>query len=73
MTKREKAREKGRSEGRKNIRTRRKENKAVYTAESVTCDWAGAVMRKLPAKRRKTNALPTDRLTNQPMDRHSGV
>ena len=27
-------------------------NKAVYTAESVACDWAGAVMRKLPEQGR---------------------
>ena len=27
-------------------------NKAGYTAELVACDWAGAVMRKLPEKRR---------------------
>jgi len=27
--------------------------KALYTAESVACDWAGAVMQKLPQKRRK--------------------
>ena len=26
-------------------------NKAVYTAESVACDWAEAVMRKLPEER----------------------
>ena len=31
--------------------THRISNKAVYTAESVTCDWAGAVMPKLPKKR----------------------
>ena len=34
-------------------------NKAVYTAESVACDWAGAVMRKLTEKRRK-NIYVTD-------------
>ena len=28
-------------------------NKAVYTAESVARDWAGAVRRKLPGKRQK--------------------
>ena len=44
--------------------TRKEENKAVYTAESVACDWAGAVMRKLPKKRRKTNALPTNQRTD---------
>ena len=42
--------------------------KAVYTAESVACDWAGAVMRKLPENAEKTNALPTDRRTDQPTD-----
>ena len=42
-------------------------NKAVYTAESVACDWAGAVMRKLPEKRRK-NKCVTDRPTDQPTD-----
>ena len=25
--------------------------KAVYTTKSVACDWAGAVMQKLPEKR----------------------
>ena len=44
------------------------ENKAVYTAESVACDWAGAVMRKLPKNAEKTNALPTDQPTNRPTD-----
>ena len=52
-------------------------NKAVYTAESVACDWAGAVMQKLPENAKKTNALPTDGPTNQPTnrptDRLSGV
>ena len=52
-------------------------NKAVYTAESVACDWAGAVMRKVPQNAKKTNALPTDGRTdgptNRPTDRHSGV
>ena len=43
-------------------------NKAVYTAESVACDWAGAVMQKLPKKRQKSKCV-TNRLT----DRHSGV
>ena len=55
-------------------RTRRKENfdtinwnKAAYTAESIACDWAGAVRRKLPEKRRKNKYVthrPTDRPTN---------
>ena len=43
-------------------------NKAVYTAESVACDWAGAVMPKLPEKRRK-NECVTDQPTDQPTDR----
>ena len=49
------------------------ENKAGYTAELVACDWAGAVMRKLPAKRRERNFVihrptnqPTIQPTNQP-------
>ena len=41
---------------------------ASYTAESVACDWAGALMRKLPENAIKTNALPTDGPTNQPTD-----
>ena len=41
-------------------------NKAAYTAESVACDWAGAVMRKLPENAEKTNELLTNRPTNQP-------
>ena len=51
-------------------------NKAVYTAESVACDWAGAVMQKLPEKRQKNKCVtdrPTNQPTNQPTDRHSGV
>ena len=43
-------------------------NKAVYTAESVACDWAGAVRQKLPEKRRKNKCV-----TNRPTNRHCGV
>ena len=42
-------------------------NKAVYAAESVACDWAGAVMQKLPERRRKNKCVtdqPTDRQTD---------
>ena len=51
-------------------------NKAVYTAESVTCNWAGAVMRKLPKKRRKNKCVtdqPTDRPTNQPTNQRTDI
>ena len=41
-------------------------NKAVYTAESVACDWAGAVIRELPENAEK-------QMRYQPTDRHSGV
>ena len=35
------------------------EDKAVYTAELVACDWAGAVIPKL-SKKNQTNESPTD-------------
>ena len=44
-------------------------NKAVYTAESVACDWAGAVMQKKPPKKRRKTKCVADR----PKDRHSEV
>ena len=42
----------------------------VYTTTSVSCDWAGAVMRKLPAEYRcdgRTDG-PTDRRTDRRTD-----
>ena len=42
-------------------------DKAVYTAESVACDRAGAVMQKLPKKRqKKIRYRPTDGPTDGP-------
>ena len=44
----------------------------VYTTASVAYDWAGAVMKKPLAKRRKSKGgtdRPTDRQTDQPTDR----
>jgi len=38
-------------------------NKAGYTAELVACDWAGAVMQKLPKRHRKSKCV-TDRPTD---------
>ena len=45
-------------------------NKAVYTAESVACNSAGAVMQKLPKKRQKNKCI-TDRPTNRPTDQRT--
>ena len=46
---------------------------AIYTAASVTCDWAGAVMKKSLAKRRKRRKRKwgTDRPTNRPTDQQT--
>ena len=50
----------------------------LYMAESVVCDWAGAMMQKLPEKRRKNKCVtdrptdrPTDQPTNQPTNRRT--
>ena len=47
-------------------------NKAGYTAESVACNSAGAVMQKLPRKRRKSKYV-TNRPTNRPTDRRANI
>ena len=36
---------------------KKKKNKAVYTVESVACDWAGAVMQKLPENAKKNKCV----------------
>ena len=40
----------------------------VYTTTSVSCDWAGAVMRKPLANAKKSIAGRTDRRTDGPTD-----
>ena len=61
------------------------ENKAGYTATLVAYGWQGAVLEKVTRasgqkplaqkakKRQKSKKGPTGRLTNQPIDQHSGV
>ena len=58
--------------GYRNIRNCR--NKANYTAQSVLCNWAEAVIQKMSRKCLKSSYItnwPTNQLSNKPTNQHS--